>query len=67
MGAVPPLGTSIDDTLLYLVIGGLLLVVGLLVLHIASRDPVASRCCRCGDPHRCPLRRGRGSSLSAGK
>ncbi|MBD7953373.1 hypothetical protein H9654_04050 [Stenotrophomonas sp. Sa5BUN4] len=53
--------------LLYLVIGGLLLVVGLLVLHIASRDPVASRCCRCGDPHRCPLRRGRGSSLSAGK
>ncbi|MET0129336.1 MAG: hypothetical protein ABW207_01580 [Stenotrophomonas chelatiphaga] len=52
---------------LYLVIGGLLLVVSLLVLHIASRDPVARRCCRCGDPRRCPLRRGRGSSLSAGK
>ncbi|MEN5425226.1 hypothetical protein ABE522_02475 [Stenotrophomonas pennii] len=52
---------------LYLVIAGLLLVVGLLLFYIALRDPVGRRCCRCGDPRRCPLRRGRGSSLSAGK
>ncbi|WP_312683455.1 hypothetical protein [Stenotrophomonas chelatiphaga] len=67
MGVFPSPGASIDNMVLYLVIGGLLLVVSLLVLHIASRDPVARRCCRCGDPRRCPLRRGRGSSLSAGK
>lgn len=58
---------QLNDMVLYLVIGGLLLVVGVLVFHIASRDPVAGRCCRCGDPRRCPLRRGSGSSLSAGK